>query len=144
MTTEARQKIGGYTNLVVGGVIGAALLYLTFTLAGLWWGLGLSLLLLYEGWTLINQFPEDTISESIWRLSVRPMVPWLFGVATGWAIQSGFLHNPWLIGAWLFLNGHFFFQAFRESKERGLAVEEHVQEVEKQREKIASSEARRL
>lgn len=43
----------------------------------------IALLLLYEGWTLINGTPNDTISESIWRLADRPLVPFLFGFLMG-------------------------------------------------------------
>lgn len=49
-----------------------------------------TLALAYEGWTLFNNIPNDTISESVWRIaSSRPLVPFLAG----------------------FLMGHFFWQA---------------------------------
>ena len=105
------RQVGKHTNMVVGALIGVALIYVTFRLAGPLWGAGLCLLLLYESWTLTNSYPEDTLSESIWRLSARPMVPWLFGLATGWAFATGFISNPWLCLAVGFLEGHFFFQA---------------------------------
>ena len=98
------------TKFVVGGLIGVALIAVAYTITGPLWGTLFTLLLLYEAWTLINDFPGDTISEIIWTLSKRPMVPWIFGVATGWAIGSRFIENVWLIGALLFLQGHFFFQ----------------------------------
>ena len=104
---------GRHSTVVVGGLMGAALLYLAFRLAGPLYGLGIAVILAYEAWTLINSDPHDTLSESVWRLSVRPLVPWLFGVASGWAVQAGFLKDPWLVGAWFFLNAHFFFQAQR-------------------------------
>jgi hypothetical protein len=41
-------------------------------------------LLAYEGWTLINSTPGDTISESIWRIAAsRPLVPFLVGFLCG-------------------------------------------------------------
>ena len=46
--------------------------------------------LLYEAYTLFNHVPNDTMSEAIWRISLkRPIVPFAFG----------------------FLMGHFFWQA---------------------------------
>jgi hypothetical protein len=46
----------------------------------------------------------------------RPMVPWIFGVGCGWALATGFVSDPYLIGAIFFLMGHFFFQRHRNGK----------------------------
>lgn len=44
----------------------------------------IAVLLAYEGWTLINHVPNDTISESIWRIAAsRPLVPFLAGLLCG-------------------------------------------------------------
>lgn len=67
-------------------------------------------LIVYEGYTITNPFKADTISESVWRLAERPMVPWLFGVATGYAVCAGLLSNDVLAVGVGFLSGHFFFQ----------------------------------
>jgi hypothetical protein len=98
------------TRLVVGALIGVALAAVALEVAG--WKLGALLLalLIYEGWTLVNSYPNDTISEIIWTFAKRPMVPFIFGAGTAWAIQSGTVTNPWLIVAVGFLMGHFFFQ----------------------------------
>lgn len=41
-------------------------------------------LLAYEGWTLVNKEPEDTISETIWDgAKDRPLIPFLFGLLMG-------------------------------------------------------------
>lgn len=40
---------------------------------------GLLAWLLYEGYTLVNGEKQDTISERVWRVSKRPMVPFLAG-----------------------------------------------------------------
>ena len=41
-------------------------------------------LLVYEGWTLINKEPGDTISETIWEdAKSRPLIPFLFGLLMG-------------------------------------------------------------
>lgn len=97
------------SNIVVGAVLGAALVWVTFQITGWRWGAALSALLLYEGWTLINNYKDDTLSESIWRFSKRPMVPWLFGLGTGYAMGAGVVADVLLGLAIGFLSGHFFF-----------------------------------
>lgn len=70
---------------------------------------------LYETWSLINGYPGDTLSEAIWRLSVRPLVPWFFGGLSIYMIEAGlFTHTDaglYAAAAWFGLQGHFFFQA---------------------------------
>lgn len=39
-------------------------------------GLGL---LAWEGWTLVNKSPDDTISETLWRQMHRPLIPFAIG-----------------------------------------------------------------
>ncbi len=105
------------TRYVVGGIIGAVLMVVAFNVAGLKAGIALSALLLYEAWTFINKYKNDTISEVIWEWAERPMVPWIFGVGCGWALATDFVSDPYLIGAIFFLMGHFFFQA-KKTKEK--------------------------
>lgn len=95
----------------MGALIGAPLLYLAFYLTGIKWGAILVALLAYEAWTILNGYKADTISEAVWALSRRPLVPWLFGLATGWAITSSTVTDPWLLTAIVWLESHFFFQA---------------------------------
>lgn len=97
------------SNAVVGAIMGAGLLWATFQLVGWKWGAALSLLLLYEGWTLVNNYRDDTLSESIWRFAKRPMVPWLFGLGTGYALGAQVLTDGVLMLGIGFLSGHFFF-----------------------------------
>lgn len=40
-------------------------------------------LLIYEGITLFNSKPGDTISEIIWDLSTRPFIPFVLGFLMG-------------------------------------------------------------
>lgn len=40
-------------------------------------------LVIYEAITLFNKSSGDTISEIIWYLSKRPLVPFLFGLLMG-------------------------------------------------------------
>jgi len=117
LTTHTRQMPpatnGGrgirISNAVVGAIMGAVLLYVAIQITGWKWGAALSLLLLYEGWTLVNNYRDDTLSEAMWRFSKRPMVPWLFGLGTGYAMGAGVV-NDVLLGLGVgFLSGHFFF-----------------------------------
>lgn len=107
------------TQIVVGTLIGLVLCVVFYNLLGWKLALGACGLLLYEAYTLINRFPEDTISEIIWVFSKRPMVPWLFGLGTAYAIASGLLpatqESLWISLALGFLSGHFFFQRHEES-----------------------------
>lgn len=102
-------SFGRHTNLVVGGALGVGLVIaFWFILPRLWFWVACTFLL-YEAWTLINSEKYDTLSESVWRLSARPLVPFLFGVFTGQATETGWFTNPWMAGAWYFLMAHFFF-----------------------------------
>jgi len=104
------------TWYVVGALIGVALGWVAFALAGWKWALVLCALLAYEGWTLVNQYEGDTISEIIWAFSKRPMVPFIFGAGFVAAIAHGLiaptLPGLYLSGAFGFLMGHFFFQRY--------------------------------
>lgn len=96
------------SNIVVGATMGLAMLAATYAILGPWFGTLAALYLLYEGYTLVNRHPEDTLSESVWRLATRPIVPLLFGIAAGWGIGINVLDPKTLaIGI---LYGHFFFQ----------------------------------
>lgn len=97
------------SNIIVGATMGIALLVATFAILGPWAGTLGTLYLIYEGYTLVNKHPEDTISESVWRLATRPIVPLLFGIAAGWALANNLL-NPYASFAVGILYGHFFFQ----------------------------------
>lgn len=42
------------------------------------------LALLYEGWTLINHTPNDTLSEAVWAVATkRPLIPFAAGFLMG-------------------------------------------------------------
>jgi hypothetical protein len=98
------------TRGVVGGVIGAGIVWLAFNRMGPWWGAGATLALLYEGWTLANGTAADTISEIIrWFSRKQLLIPWLFGFATGVGIATMYVSDPYVLGALLLLQGHWFF-----------------------------------
>lgn len=103
------------TQTVVGGLIGLALIFAAFYLTGPGWGAFLMGVLLFEGWTLIDDQPGNTISEAIWKFSERPLIPWMFGVTTGIGLATGYLADPYVVGALAFVQGHFFFSRY-ESK----------------------------
>lgn len=93
--------------------MGLAFVALAFYAGGWEAGLVLTAFLAYEGWTLINPFHGDTISEVIWELAERPMIPWVFGVACGYMLAVGVFGPPKqaiLCAACFFLMGHWFFQ----------------------------------
>ena len=51
----------------------------------------IGLLLGWEAWTLANRRVGDTISESVWRASRRPLIPFLAGLVAGhffWQAQN--------------------------------------------------------
>jgi hypothetical protein len=44
---------------------------------------GIALIVIYEIYAVKSTASGDTISEVVWKLSKRPMVPFLFGVLCG-------------------------------------------------------------
>jgi hypothetical protein len=71
----------------------------------------LTLLLSLEAWALTNRYRGDTISEVIWWLSARPLVPFVFGLTTGGLMAADILVDRWAVALAFMLNGHFFWQA---------------------------------
>jgi len=99
------------SRTVVFLLMGAALVAVTVALVPRRAAFVLVTLLLVEGWLLANKYADDTLSESVWALASRPLVPWLFGIATGWSICAGYLVNPWLVLAAGAVSGHFVWQS---------------------------------
>lgn len=55
------------------------------------WAIAVGLLLLYELYALVNKTPGDTLSEAVWRMSRRPLIPFLVGLCCGhfwWQAQD--------------------------------------------------------
>jgi hypothetical protein len=117
-------KVKDHANVIVLSMMGVGLTTLAFYLPIKQWGLLIGIcagliitsIIIYEAWAITNEYPGDTLSEALWRLSSRPIVPWLFGGASEWLILSHTLTDPHLIAAWFFLQGHFFFQAQKEKE----------------------------
>lgn len=93
-------------------IIGVALVVVAHRLAPFHVAVALDALLAVEAWLLWNRYADDTLSESQWAIATRPLVPWLFGMATGWAIAAGYLINPWLALAAGAVQAHFFWQSW--------------------------------
>lgn len=106
------------TFLFVGAIIAAALGYVAWNLFSLGWFIAIMVLLAWEAWTFFNSYLHDTISEILWVLAKRPLVPFIFGAGTDALISHGVipvtmegLYIAVVVG---FLMGHFFFQAKRD------------------------------
>lgn len=100
------------TLLLVGALIGFVVVAFAYAVLGPQWGTFCLLLAAYEGWTLVNAYREDTISEAVWFFAKRPLVPHILGLLVGIACASGYLGEPrtalrcYAIGM---VGGHFFF-----------------------------------
>ena len=104
----------GPVKIIVGAVIAAGLVAAFYHILPWGWFLFGCGLLAVEAWAFFNPYAHDTISEVIWALSERPLVPLIFGVGTGWAVTSGFIPAT-VEGLWVSLCvgcllGHFFWQ----------------------------------
>jgi hypothetical protein len=111
---EKGELPNGPMKIVVGSLIGVGLLAAFFQLLSVGWFVFCTALLLIEAWSFFNPYENDTISEVIWALSERPLVPLLFGAATGWAITNGVVPKT-TEGLWIAISmgivlGHFFWQ----------------------------------
>ena len=97
------------TYQVVLCAMASILVVVAYHTTGHLWGSLLTAALVYEGWT-IESNTNSTISEILWILSARPLVPWAAGFATGWAIYTHHLQDPFLILFVGLMSGHFWFQ----------------------------------
>ncbi len=108
------------TQLVVGGVISIFLIIMVFYMWGARAALILTGLFAYEIWTFINEWPNDTISEIMVKMSERPLVPFLFAYALAWFTALGTFGEPLAVLRGTFLGGfcgHFFWQ-FHKTRSR--------------------------
>lgn len=100
------------TLVLIGAFIAVVIVIFAYVVVGVYWGTFALAVALYEAWTLVNAYKEDTISEAFWYFANRPIIPLLFGVLIGIGIGSGYLGEPkhvaraFAIGL---LYGHFFF-----------------------------------
>lgn len=99
---------------VVGGVLGLALLAFFWLVLEPAWAAAASLLLAYEAWTFGNRYRNDTLSEVVWVLVRRPLVPFILGAGSVALIAHGIV-RPSVQGLYValaygVLMGHFVFQ----------------------------------
>lgn len=99
---------------VVGGLLGAGLIAFFWLVLEPAWAVAATLLLAYEAWTFVNRYKHDTISEVIWVLVKRPLVPFILGAGCVGLISHGVI-KPSLEGLYVALSlgvlmGHFVFQ----------------------------------
>ena len=104
-------NLGFKRSVVVWGLLyGAGLVGLIFEVMPWQAALGALFMLLYEGYTFIDPYMGDTLSEAQWYLSRRPLIPLLTGIAVGAALIGGLLSNPVLCVGIGMLLGHFYWQ----------------------------------
>lgn len=104
----------GPSRFVVPGLLGLAFSGVVYFLVGWKWFLFLGGLLVYEAWTGLNKYANDTISETIWALSKRPLIPFALGAMCCQLLNH--IIPPSGEGLWIsfmlgVLMGHFVFQA---------------------------------
>lgn len=102
----------GPTKYAVIGTLLVAFAWIMWTLLDPAWFAFCVGLLLFETWTLANEYAGDTISEVVWALNKRPVVPFAFGLAAA-SLLSGVIPHTGK-GVWIAfllggLHGHFFF-----------------------------------
>jgi len=104
------------SEIIVGSTVGAFFLYISWMVLPLAWlrWVGAAMLA-YEGWTLINRWTDDTLSEALVRLDERqPLIRLTFGIAVGWAWGLKML-DPLSTIVGLLL-GHWFFRMHPQVK----------------------------
>ena len=102
----------GPTKYIVVGTLLSTFLYIMWTLLDPAWFWFCAALLAFETWTLVNEYAGDTISEVVWALNKRPVVPFAFGLAAASLLSDVIPHTG--KGVWVAflmggLFGHFFF-----------------------------------
>lgn len=103
---------------VVGGLLGVTGLAFFWMVLTPRWAVAASLLLAYEAWTFVNRYAHDTISEVVWQLVKRPLVPFVLGAGAVGLIAHGVilpsvegLYTALAVGM---IMGHFVWQAAGE------------------------------
>lgn len=119
MDLNRGQKV---SDLIVGATVGAFMVYVSWKVLPLAWlrwvAAGYSL---FEAWTLINRWTDDTLSAAVRRLNERqPIVGHTFWLATGWAIGLGYI-DPLSVFIGLLL-GHWFFSMQGPKADQAAAI----------------------
>lgn len=101
-----------HTLVVVGAFHSAILVGMSFYVLGPRWGLLALAFALYESWTLVNSYKEDTLSEAIWIFSQRPVSVMIIVGSYFFALGQGWIGHPeCVLRGTMFgtLFGHFYF-----------------------------------
>lgn len=81
------------------------------------WAVVASVALLYECYTLVNDQPNDSISETIWRASdAYPLFPAIGFASFVMAVSEGWIKDPHVIIPLAMLAGHFWFPRYGARK----------------------------
>lgn len=103
--TDALVAMGCFAGL---GVVAWYLLPLGWAIVAL-------ALALYEGYTLANNHPEDTISEAVWRFSDKyALLPLAGGALLSYGIATGYISDPIVVAMLSLLAGHFWFPRYNK------------------------------
>lgn len=115
---------------IVGGTIGLFLMWYIWFVAPIpqFVKIGCNILLLWEGYTLVNKQKGDTLTDALIHLAgLQQLVPLLFGAIFGYLIGADIMTDPIInimVGGLL---GHFFF--FSQGKKQVEAIKEVIEEV---------------
>jgi len=101
------------SRFVVPALIGVGLMGAFYHLLSLPWFALVCVLMAIEVWTLVNKHQGDTLSETIWALNARPLVPFLFAVFATLLLERNVIPSTpeglWVAFALGGLFGHLFF-----------------------------------
>lgn len=119
----------GPTPKVLAGVMAAAVIYTAWHIFVWQFAVIATVVAIYEAWTFVNKYENDSLSEGMWWLSARPLVPFAFGLACAWAIESHLIADTHA-GVWsaFFVGGlcaHFFFESqavYEKQREEDLKI----------------------
>jgi hypothetical protein len=109
MDTNSQGRETSPSRMVVGSAIGIIMMVYAYAIYGPVGCAICTAIALYEGWTLINKYEHDTITETIQSFAAQTaLVPLMFGVAIDDLYHRGYLAQPWQLAIVVFLMGHFF------------------------------------
>ena len=110
------------TEAVVGGAALIGLIVYTWWFLPWYWALVATLAACWEGWSLVDGTPANTISEIVWRASDRySLVPWAGGFIFGLGIGTDYISTAEVIAPLGFLCAHFWFPRYDDSARKIVA-----------------------
>lgn len=101
------------TKLIVGLSVLVGILAYIWIFLPISWCIVATILLLWETWSLIDNKPQNTISEIIWKASDHySLFPYAGGFIFGLGIGTGYIKTPEVIVPLALLCGHFWFPRY--------------------------------